>query len=400
VVSPVTFHFVTWNDEGIGEFCLWVLPSMWRAESGYQETEYDLKKQEILRYFLSSACSCCQNEKRGGYVESDGSGKTDESEDNLCDRCRSLSLSSPIPHFYCSEFMWFPRLLFPCVLDQQWLRSAESPKNYIYEMTYCDEECDLEGRGGKLLVALKRKGYGKNGRNGFGAIVLRCEELINDSYFEKTLPNTGKSAKSTAVKKKTSILWYQFGDISISRKDIYCCKWSLPLCLGSKVSAGILLRGKGHFELVDQQYASAFQSLYDYFVSECTNICQVGQFVRFWTTSHGELKAFVVYPPNPALNHPEWAELLSETYTPATLWSLRVIGRRLGYFISDIGKDVEPLNSMEIIYNSRRGRKSGPNHPPAPQYKLLKSGCCSVARATYFRRYFFSRHLVLTNCYL
>jgi hypothetical protein len=354
---------------------------MWRAESGHHlhESLYDIKKQQTLRYLLSCACSCCALEREGA--------KNEEEENAFCDRCRIASLPSALPLFYCSEFLWFPRLLFSGVTDQSWLHSPDAPKNYIYDMIFADDEFDVSGRGSRLLVVLKRKGYGKNARNGFGSLVIKCDELISENYMEKN-PNPPSKQHRNAPKRKNPILWYQFCDTSTSRKDILSVKWSLPLCLGTRVAAGVLIRGKGLFELVDQQYASAFQSLYDHFVHECTNYCQIGQSVRFWVTSYGELKAFVATSSTAMHSHPEWAELLSESYTPATLWSLRVIARRVGYFISDIGKETESINSLEMLYNSRKGRKGGAvshsthttttNANGGGGGKLLKSGVCML----------------------
>jgi hypothetical protein len=78
-------------------------------------------------------------------------------------------------------------------------------------------------------------------------------------------------------KDKSSQCWYQLldGTSGEEKADILCAKWSETFLLGTSPSAAVIMKGKGLFELVDLFFASAFQNLYDTFVSEACNFIQV-----------------------------------------------------------------------------------------------------------------------------
>ena len=107
-----------------------------------------------------------------------------------------------------------------------------------------------------------------------------------------------------------------------------------------------MVQGKGLFELVDFKYGSAFQGLYDVFVNEAVNFVQIGRFHRYWINNSGILRVIVVTPQSPSL-HPEWCELFQRS----DILTMRMLGRRIGYFINEITKD---SNTSENLISSNR----------------------------------------------
>lgn len=107
-----------------------------------------------------------------------------------------------------------------------------------------------------------------------------------------------------------------------------------------------VLQGKGLFELVDYYFASSFQTLYDEFVHNVCNFIQVGRYHRFWTDAEGKLNVMVVTPQQTSI-HPEWRELFDQSSQAIQqqFLNMRHLGRRIGYFITDIRKGTKPSSS-------------------------------------------------------
>jgi len=144
--------------------------------------------------------------------------------------------------------------------------------------------------------------------------------------------------------------WYQVSE-STDERDILCDKWTNTLLIGTQPAISIMLKGKGLFEMVEYRYVSAFQGLYDTFVQEACNFVQVGPFHRFWLTSSGLLRVIVVTPQTSS-SHPEWIELFNGSRND--ILNMRILGRRIGYFINEIEKD---SNSADIIYSKKTQKK-------------------------------------------
>jgi hypothetical protein len=92
--------------------------------------------------------------------------------------------------------------------------------------------------------------------------------------------------------------------------------------------------------MVDCKYVSRFQEFFDIFVKEVQNVVQVGRYHRFWMSVSGELHAIVVMPNSPS-THPEWPELFPAASLPqhnADILALRVLARKIGYFIVEVEK--------------------------------------------------------------
>ena len=122
-------------------------------------------------------------------------------------------------------------------------------------------------------------------------------------------------------------------------------------------------QGKGRFELVDYYFASSFQTLYDEFVHNVCNFIQVGRYHRFWTDMDGKLNVMVVTPQQTSI-HPEWRELFDQSSQAIQqqFLNMRHLGRRIGYFITDIRKGTRPIG----LRKARCLRKAG----------SLSVGCC------------------------
>eukprot|EP01114_Cavostelium_apophysatum_P024218 TRINITY_DN9419_c0_g1_i1.p1 TRINITY_DN9419_c0_g1~~TRINITY_DN9419_c0_g1_i1.p1 ORF type:complete len:545 (+),score=66.26 TRINITY_DN9419_c0_g1_i1:419-2053(+) len=203
-----------------------------------------------------------------------------------------------------SRFECLPRSVVAKV-DRPIAEGDDAPKNFILDMHFSCRE-------GKVLIVVRKENYSKKTENGIGMQIFRLE---------------------TNFEEKDSRIWFQVTD---TFDPISCVKWTNTLLLGTSHSAAILIQGKGLFELVDSYFASQFQAVYDTFVEEAVNFIQVGRYHRFWINSSGALRVIVVTPQT-ASGHPEWNEL----FLPgrADLLSMRVLGKRVGYFINDMSKD-------------------------------------------------------------
>jgi len=144
--------------------------------------------------------------------------------------------------------------------------------------------------------------------------------------------------------------WYQVVE-QASGMEVCCLKWTNTMLLGTAHSAAVIIKGKGLFELVECCFSSQFQALYDSFVDEACNFVQVGRYHRFWVSTSGSLRVIVVTPQIPS-NHPEWNELFLPNRTD--LLNMRLLGRRIGYFINDISKEGTDNNNFTYRKSSNK----------------------------------------------
>lgn len=214
----------------------------------------------------------------------------------------------------------------------------------------------------KLLSVVKRQNYPKKSDNGIGIQMLNLLQLLcKSTYYQQTTNlHFSSPASQPELVDQNQVFWYQVSEAS-DRESILSVKWSNTLLLGTTHAAAVLIKAttflcwilifqqeKGLFELVDYHYGSAFQSLYDDFVDECCNFVQVGRYHRFWITKSGGLRVMVVAPQTPS-SHPEWSELFLPGKTEKYLINMRLLARRIGYFINPVEKDASTLE----LYNRR-----------------------------------------------
>lgn len=251
------------------------------------------------------------------------------------------------------RYHMFPRLLNPEVVDLQWLNSADTPKTRIVGASFAEPPLE------RVLFVIKRDRYGKGPENGIG--IQTCE-----------------------LNSQESGVWFQVTD-SLDPEDVVCYKWTTPLLLGKDVSAGITVKRKGMFEMVGHRYTSAFQSTNANFVEKCCNVLQFGRFIRYWASSDGELRAFVVTP-SVLSQHPEWSEMCrggSAAAQNQDISLMRTLGRRIGYFIQDAQR--ENAATLESIYTARKG-KSAVKKPPSASSGERIIGDCDVVDGIHLHR--------------
>lgn len=263
--SENQFHFITWGESSMGEYCLWKL-------------------------------------KQGSL---DAVGSDEANGDGL------------------RHFEMYPRTLAPEVNDLAWLGLPESPKTRIISARFSEAHL------GRLMLVVQRESYGKQSDNGLG--IQTC--------LVKNLNQPGSAFGP----------WYQISD-SLDPEDLVCAKWTQPLLLGKSPSAAAVMQKKGFFELVSNRCGSTFQALNNESFTKCTNFVQVGRFHRYWSNGE-ELRAFVVTP-QVASSHPEWIDLCRRgEVSHADVLGMRVLGRRVGYFIQDVQAS-KPL-TLGALYAQR-----------------------------------------------
>eukprot|EP01119_Soliformovum_irregulare_P025214 TRINITY_DN9277_c0_g1_i1.p1 TRINITY_DN9277_c0_g1~~TRINITY_DN9277_c0_g1_i1.p1 ORF type:complete len:607 (-),score=108.70 TRINITY_DN9277_c0_g1_i1:33-1853(-) len=256
-------HFVTWNDDGLGEFCLWKMHR--NANAGV-------------------------------------------------------------------EVSWAARLINPKLIpsfDKKILADEDYPKNHILKMSFSPQA-------NSVLCIVKRDKYLRRSDNGVGMMMIDVNEC--DDKGEKP--------------KEKDVYWYQVSE-SVDPSVILCSKWTPSMLIGgNKIHAGaVIVQGKGMFELVDEHYGSAFQGLYDEFVKEACQFVQIDPYHRFWMTHGGNLRVISIIPQIPCA-HPPWAELfVNNDRNNKNVWSMRQLGRRIGYFINDIEKDSSTMETLAARKN-------------------------------------------------
>ncbi|KAL6057154.1 MYND finger domain containing protein [Balamuthia mandrillaris] len=274
------FHFVTWNDAGNGEYCLWTIIA-------------NRREKETI------------------------------------------------------QFEWYPRLLFPKIMDRNWLEEESTPKNHILDIQFSAKE------GGKLMLLVRRENFGANNKNGIGLQMVKLTNEASDNAINgggaDTKPGSGSNNDGGRS------YWFQCTE-SLEIDDILALKWTNTLLLGTNCSAAIIIKGKGMFELVDYHFASSFQTLYDDFVRKACNFIQVGRYHRFWTDIDGKLNVMVVTPQIPSC-HPEWAELFDKTspLMQQQFLNMRHLGRRIGYHVTDI-RELDTTCLEKIYAKDTRGK--------------------------------------------
>jgi len=193
-----------------------------------------------------------------------------------------------------------------------------------------------------LLLLVKRLNYNRKRDNGIGLQMAALD-------FPISTATSGTPVGSGVYDTKLIDTFYQVTE-DTNAKEVLCVKWTQTLLLGTTLAAAVVIRGKGLFELVDYRYASAFQGLYDSFVEQACNFIQVGRFHRFWLNCVGALRVMVVTPQT-MCTHPEWSEIF--TSGRAEMLNMRVLGRRIGYFINQI----EDSNTLETVYAKKGVKK-------------------------------------------
>ena len=284
IYSPSTiddnyYHFVTWNDDGMGEYCLW---------------RYKIKENSPTFHY--SPRTLVPREK--SYLE-----------------------------------VWREKVTVIKDKDQ----GQDVAKNFILDIQFPPSPSI-----GKLFFVTKRENYSKKGDNGVGLQMIKmiAENAENmDSH------------------------WYQVTEMT-EPKLILTAKWTNTLLLGSISAAAVLVkvkglrsflrnfRGKGclnwwmvnldlHFKHFMMCLLMKHPTLYNWVVTIGSHNSQNTQLIRarFWITNSGALRVIVVTPQTPSV-HPEWNEL----FTRSDILTMRMLGRRIGYFINEIEKGKKKFN--------------------------------------------------------
>ena len=245
-----------------------------------------------------------------------------------------------------------PRLLAPEVNDAAWLAHPDSPKTRILSASFADAASM------RLMVVVRHEKFGRPQDNGIG--IQSCDL----SVLSQGLPLYAPSGFG---------VWYQVSE-SLDADDVVCAKWTQPLLIGKEISAAVVLKKKGLFELVSHRCGSAFQASNEAFVGKCSNFVHVGRFHRYWTKD-GELRALIVTP-QVASSHPEWVDVCRKggdnnsgssnngnnsnnsnsggNGNSAELQSARMLARRIGYSIHDVQRENNPV-SLASLYAARKG---------------------------------------------
>lgn len=339
------YHFATWNDEGLGEYCLWMFPKFFQNENPDNSTSFPAVDAQGKELWPNT-----------------------------------------------SHFSYSPRLSYYGCLDRAWLEEPGTPKNYIIDIKFsasskhhCSHRDEYLAHSNhckrksvhRISMVVRRENYDRKADNGIGL-----------QMFETTFGPMDESDSMTtdALMDQGIGSWYQLTDELIDSRDILCTKWTKTLLLGSEISSSILIRGKGMFELVDYRYGSGFQYLYDFFTTNASSFCQIGRYRRFWVTLTGDLRLMMVKP-EIASNHPEWRELMS-TKSRSDLLNMRMLGRRIGYFIVDTLQDYSPNSSIQSIYQSSSKKMKKPGSSAVATSATGNTQSATMPTSSDFRSHF------------
>eukprot|EP00698_Gefionella_okellyi_P010381 TRINITY_DN2691_c0_g1_i1.p1 TRINITY_DN2691_c0_g1~~TRINITY_DN2691_c0_g1_i1.p1 ORF type:complete len:598 (-),score=70.53 TRINITY_DN2691_c0_g1_i1:26-1777(-) len=131
--------------------------------------------------------------------------------------------------------------------------------------------------------------------------------------------------------------WYHLAD-SLEDTARFRIGWTETLLIGSDLAAYAIIQGKGMYELVNYQYASQFQALFDDFTEKVVLVAQSDKYHRLWIEPSGQLHCVSVNPPE-ASYHPAWNKLFEKEQSE--ILPYRGIARRVGYFVNDLSSEGE-----------------------------------------------------------
>ena len=151
--------------------------------------------------------------------------------------------------------------------------------------------------------------------------------------------------------------WFKVADESATPSDILAMKWTSPLMLGSIPSISVIVRGQGLMELVDHSYVSHFLANGELrnFSQDVTNFYQLYSAFRFWVTPTGQLRLVVVSSPRSQsaqgpcqIEWSDFADTTSKSYEP-----MKSFAGRLGYRIRDLkdGTEAHPPEKIDSRYS-------------------------------------------------
>jgi hypothetical protein len=201
---PPAFQYVTWNDDGLGDYCLWTVTKPLKKEGG-----------------------------KGGEATKGEGGKAGEGGKG-------------------AAFIYHQKQLLAMGGSDD--ETPTSLRCYILAMAFAPAHPY------RLLACLRRYGHPRVGANGFGVHMIdTAVSCATPSYSGPNgATNTGGGGGGGGKEKEREV-WYQVSGDGVDASDVVCCKWSDTMLLGSTPSAAVVMKGKGLYELVDHHCASAFQ---------------------------------------------------------------------------------------------------------------------------------------------
>lgn len=152
-VNPKPFHFVTWNDEGTGEYCLWTIIANRKEKETIQFEWYPRLLYPKIR-------------------------------DSVWLEVSNHPLFALAPLTVAIT----PAHRLTVLLAR--LQDSHTPKNFILDIQFSTKE------GGKLLILLRRENYGKPSLNGIGIQMVK-------------LSSKRPMGEEPADKLTKKICWYQ-----------------------------------------------------------------------------------------------------------------------------------------------------------------------------------------------
>ncbi|PRP76591.1 hypothetical protein PROFUN_15000, partial [Planoprotostelium fungivorum] len=236
------------------------------------------------------------------------------------------------------------------------------PKNYIQDIQFSTKE-------NKMALLIQRDNYIRKTDNGLGVQMVNLDWVMLPTSSPLHPSNgTTKEVKDEMLKHLTEIYWYQVCEQDLQNACL-CMKWTSTLLLGTLPAIGLIIKGKGMFELVNFNNCSTFQQLYDQFNSEACNFVQIDRFRRFWISHSGQLRVIVAQPETTPTHHPEWPELLPTNHGNVTsLMAIRHLGSRIGYYINPVEKDVKTLDQFQ-----KGAFKTAKKEPTVESISITKS---------------------------
>lgn len=252
---PPAFQYVTWNDDGNGEYCLWTVTKI------KTETKVDVK---------SGTTTNTPNTSNTTNINSTNTNTT--------------STNTTVG----AGYIYHPRQVAATTTEDT-DHVPSTVKCQILSMAFAPAHPH------RLLACLRRHGHPRAASNGYGIHMI---DTANNSPLPPSSTSSASLSSSVASpaaggtkvkgerEREGREVWYRVcGEGEAEAGDVVCCKWSNTMLLGSMPSIGVVVKGKGLHELVDHHCASEFQSLHEEFVNTISNFVQVGRYHRYFFSS-------------------------------------------------------------------------------------------------------------------
>ncbi|EGC40115.1 hypothetical protein DICPUDRAFT_52183 [Dictyostelium purpureum] len=283
------FEFVTWNDDSLGECCFW---NIYKTPNDNNSLNKSLHQPS----------------------QSNQPSPSQPPQQPQSQQPQPQQQNSPLKNIPQLKFEWMTKFINPIVPDKSLIDKEGFAKSFIINM-------EFSPNGDLVMAIVRRENHDQKNRlsNGIGfQCIPSTLDLLNSSSiknFDGT-PNTNTNINNIGTenqnyfKNKTnqqkgtiggevSSQWFQLSE-SNDKSIIITSKWTDSLFFGGQDQylPAVLIKEKGIYELVSNNYCAQFTNSSEEFIKTCVNFIQMGKYHRLWISTYGILYSITMTPKN------------------------------------------------------------------------------------------------------